>query len=146
MAFIFTTRSAEESIDLGKRIGEIAESGMVIILDGLLGSGKTTLVKGIAEGLGVKDVVTSPSFTIMSEYVGRLPFIHIDLYRTGSDEELELLGFDQKLSENSVTAIEWGKKAEHFLPDRFIHIALKIADDDSRTISIEGIGFEFALN
>ena len=131
---------------LGKRIGEIIENGIVIILDGLLGSGKTTLVKGIAEGLSVRDIVTSPSFTIMSEYVGRLPFIHIDLYRTGSDEELELLGFEQKLSENSVTAIEWGDKAVHFLPDRFIHIALEIAEDASRAISIEGIGFEFTFN
>ena len=146
MAYVFTTRSAEESIGLGKRIGESINNGIVIILDGLLGSGKTTLVKGIAEGLGVKDIVTSPSFTIMSEYVGRLPFIHIDLYRTGSDEELELLGFEQKLSGNSVIAIEWGEKAEHFLPDRFIHIALKITDDGSHTISIEGIGFEFTLN
>jgi tRNA threonylcarbamoyladenosine biosynthesis protein TsaE len=106
-------------------------------LQGPLGSGKTALTKGIAEGLDVEDVVTSPSFNIMFEYFGRLPLYHIDLYRLGGKAELEYLALEDYLYGEGVSVIEWGEKMD-FLPPEVIYITITIEKDLSRTFKIEG--------
>ena len=134
--FTIQTESADQTELLGRRIGELLERGAVIVLQGPLGSGKTVIAKGIARGLGITSLVTSPSFTIAVEYAGEIPFRHIDLYRTGSDEELELLGLGELVSGEGVTAVEWGEKADHFLAKDHIRIVLSIREDGNRIIEI----------
>ncbi len=132
------THSADQTEDLGIRLGRNAHPGTIIVLEGPLGSGKTTITKGIAKGLGIEEIVTSPSFTIMAEYEGPIPMVHVDLYRTGSDEELELLGLREKLATDSVCVIEWGEKAEAFVPAGGIRIRLEILADGARKIVLRG--------
>lgn len=109
----------------------------MLALSGPLGAGKTAFAKGIAKGLAVQEEVTSPTFTIVSEYSGRLSLWHADLYRIGSAEELELLGFDDLISNEGVTIIEWPEKASK-LPADAIRVSLSICEDDTRRITVEG--------
>ncbi len=125
-------------MDLGRRIGARLASRQVVALDGTLGAGKTTLVKGIAEALGVEEPITSPTFTILSEYSGSLPLHHADLYRIGSSEELELLGFDELLDRDGVTVVEWSAKART-LPRGTIHISISIDGEGRRLIEVDGL-------
>lgn len=130
--------SPEETEALGYVFARRVGRGTIIVLTGPLGSGKTTFVKGLARGLGIEDVIVSPSFVIMVEYEGSVPLCHIDLYRTGSDEELELLGLADKLAENAVIVVEWGEKAESLLPRDRVTVDFSIESDGTRTISIGG--------
>ena len=99
-------------ISLGIKISSVVQPGMVMALDGGLAAGKTTLTKGIAAGLGIKQTVTSPSFTIINEYHdGRMPLYHMDLYRLDNLEEFYLLGADELLYGNGLSIIEWSEKA-----------------------------------
>ena len=134
------TRSAEETEDLGERMGKELAPGMVVVLEGVLGSGKTTFVKGIARGLGIKERVTSSSFTIISEYEGPFPLVHIDLYRTNSDEELELLGLGEIIAGNAVYIIEWGEKARSFIPAHTKEVSIGIDANGNRKIEIREPG------
>ncbi len=103
-----------------------------------MGAGKTAFAKGVAQALGVQEEVTSPTFTIVSEYSGRLDLFHADLYRVGSPEELELLGFEEIISNAGVMIIEWPEKAAR-LPDDTVRVTMSICEDDSRRITIEGV-------
>jgi tRNA threonylcarbamoyladenosine biosynthesis protein TsaE len=105
-------------------------------LNGPLGSGKTTMIKGIARGLGVHEMVTSPSFTILTEYEGNIPFYHMDLYRIGSVEEFEYLGTEDILYGEGVTVIEWAEKAEGFLPDEKTVVNIELIGHNERSIHI----------
>ncbi len=134
---IFISNSEERTERLGLRMGSVLTAGAVVALQGPLGAGKTILTKGIAKGLGISGMITSPSFTIAIEHSGRIPLLHIDLYRTGSDEELELLGFDELSSGEGVTVIEWGDKAAHFLDDEHVHVTISIRADGVREITID---------
>ena len=132
--------SADEMISFGKIISEKLAPGMVIALTGSLGAGKTTLVKGIAAGLDIKSEVTSPSFTIISEYhEGRLPLYHMDLYRIDNVEELYMIGFEDLIYGNGLSIIEWSEKAEDLLPDDCIHLLIEIQENGSRKITIRGL-------
>lgn len=111
--------------------------GTIIALAGPLGSGKTVLTKGIARGLEIEEEVTSPSFTIMFEYEGRLPMYHIDLYRLSGKAELEYLAFEDYLYAGGVSVIEWGEKMDSLPPDA-IRIAIEVNPDLSRKITIQG--------
>ena len=104
-----------------------------------MGSGKTTLVKGIALGLDILDEITSPTYTIISEYCGKINLFHMDLYRIDSIEEFELLGTDEFMYDNNITIIEWSEKISEFLPDNTISIEISILPDKKRQIKIEGI-------
>jgi tRNA threonylcarbamoyladenosine biosynthesis protein TsaE len=131
--------SAEETMDIGARIGAALEPGYVIDLRGPLGSGKTTLVKGLARALGIDEAVTSPSFTLISEYRGSLPLYHMDLYRIDNLEEFELLGAEELMYGEGITVIEWGEKAEELMPEDAVKISVRILEDGSRELTGEGI-------
>jgi tRNA threonylcarbamoyladenosine biosynthesis protein TsaE len=132
------SRNAEQTIELGKKIAEKLTKGSVVALHGPLGSGKTTLVKGIAAGLGIEESVTSPSFTLISEYEGRLRLYHMDLYRIDSMDEFELLGAEELMYDEGVTIIEWAEKIEEILPENRIGVTFDMEAGGVRKISITG--------
>src|SRR6056297_4115191 len=139
------TASAEETIRLGQKIGSKITPGDIITLHGSLGCGKTTIVKGIADSLEIDDEITSPSYTLISEYEGRLSLYHMDLYRIESIEEFELLGAEELLYGSGVTIIEWAEKIEQLLPDNCISITFYINAAAEREIKIEGIQEEITF-
>jgi tRNA threonylcarbamoyladenosine biosynthesis protein TsaE len=110
-------------------------------MDGVLAAGKTTMTKGIAEALGVEDTVTSPTFTIISEYTGTLPLYHIDAYRLDSLEDFRNIGAEELLYGQGVCVIEWSQKVDAMLSqDRdVIHIRIQVEDEGSRIITVDGL-------
>ena len=112
-------------------------AGSVIALHGELGSGKTTFVKGLAAALGVPDLVTSPSFSLVNEYEGRVQLFHVDLYRLQGPQEVELLDLETILAAGGITVIEWAERGEDLLPESTLHITVQLQDDLTRTITVE---------
>ncbi|OGB90128.1 tRNA (adenosine(37)-N6)-threonylcarbamoyltransferase complex ATPase subunit type 1 TsaE [candidate division WOR-1 bacterium RIFCSPHIGHO2_01_FULL_53_15] len=131
-----TTRSAAETIDLGRKIGAVLKPNDVIALTGQLGAGKTTLIQGIAEGIGVKDYVTSPTFIIINEYAGRLPFYHIDLYRLDEGLEIADLGIEEYFNRGGVCVIEWAEKLGELLPQAAAKIEIEWISENEREICL----------
>jgi len=128
----FTTHSAEETIVLGRTLAAALAAPKLVVLRGELGAGKTTLVKGIAEGFHAASAenVTSPTFTLVHEYRGpEVNLFHIDLYRIDTPRQLETLGLDDLVADNSILLIEWGEKFERFERERDVEIALARVDD-----------------
>lgn len=136
------TKSAQESRELGKKIGRFLLAGDVVALVGELGSGKTTLIQGLAEGIGVSDFVTSPTFILIGEYQGRCPFIHVDLYRLQKIEEIENLGILEYFGRTDIVAIEWAEKMEELLPQNFIKIEMETLNENERRICISEKGIQ----
>jgi tRNA threonylcarbamoyladenosine biosynthesis protein TsaE len=136
MRQVIKSASPEQTIEVGRGLGAQAAQGDTIALYGELGSGKTVLCKGIALGLQINDTITSPSFTIINEYEGRLPLFHIDLYRITGEEDFEALGTADFLGKRGLTVIEWPERAAAVLPAESISVSIKVEDDGSRTISI----------
>ena len=123
-----TTRSAEETRIIGASLAPMLLPGDVVSLSGDLGAGKTVLVQGIAAASGVEERVTSPSFTIVHEYKGRFPLIHMDVYRLNSFQEVIDLGFAEFLDPGSLVIIEWGNAIAPLLPRRHLEIELRRLD------------------
>ena len=136
----YTTRSAEETIALGRELAPTLRQLLVIILHGDLGAGKTTLVKGIAEGLEAasQDDVTSPTFTLIHEYRGpEVTLYHVDLYRIDTQRELETLGLDELLAEEgNVVVIEWGEKFPRLVAECDAEIWIERKDEFERTVVV----------
>lgn len=132
----FVTHSAQETIQLGRRIGSMLRPGAVIAMDGGLAAGKTTITKGIAEALGIADTITSPTFTLISEYEGRLPLYHMDVYRLDSCEDFINLGAEDLIYGNGVSVIEWSERIRDELPPGAISLRLEVRDDGGRDITI----------
>ena len=128
------THSEEETIELGKKFSGKLQKGDLIALFGDLGSGKTQLIKGICAGLGVKEDVTSPTFTLMNIYQGREKIFHYDFYRLSTDAEVYDLGIDDFIFSDGICLIEWAEKAERFLPDNRIDIRFDYGDDENERI------------
>jgi tRNA threonylcarbamoyladenosine biosynthesis protein TsaE len=142
MDLTITSKSPEETIELGRRIGSQLKGGEVFAICGPLGSGKTLLIKGIAAGAGAEDLrsVTSPTFVIVNEYKGRLDLYHIDAYRLKSLAEFEMLGFDDLCYPQSVVLIEWADKIEAAIRNiDCIRIDLAHAGAHSRTIRLRNL-------
>lgn len=135
-----TTSSSEQTLALGRRLSAILASGDVLCLYGDLGSGKTCLVQGLAEGLGAEDRAVSPSFTLVNEYPGRLPLYHFDCYRLRSPAELDMIGYDEYLGMEGVVVIEWAERIAERLPEERLDIRLERISDNERRISIEPRG------
>lgn len=136
------TKTAQETIELGKDIAKSLKPNDVIALIGELGSGKTTFTKGIAEGLGVPNAryVNSPSFVLVREHKGTLKLFHLDLYRLNSISEIQELGFEEYFYSGGVTVIEWAQKLEGSLLKEHLSIEISMLDNDKREIKIEGFG------
>ena len=127
---------------LGTVLGKIAEPGDVITLGGTLGAGKTALAQAIGRGLGIdpRIYITSPTFSLLHEYEGRIPFYHLDLYRIGSEEEIESLGFPEYFYGRGLTVIEWPERLGTLMPAERLHIELVISGADSRTAHLNPHG------
>lgn len=130
------TKSQEETIELGKRMGEKLSGGEIICLVGELGSGKTVFTKGIALGLGITEIVTSPSFVIVKIYKAKMNLIHIDFYRVEERSELETIGFEDFLSTDNVIVVEWADRFKDIYPDSAIWIEIKYIDENTREFII----------
>jgi tRNA threonylcarbamoyladenosine biosynthesis protein TsaE len=133
----FVTQSADETERVGERLGHRLVPGDVVALSGQLGAGKTCFIRGLARGLGVTQGVSSPTFVIVNQYTGRMPIFHIDAYRTESLTELLDIGFDEYVSGDSVTVIEWSDKLEPLLPPGAIRVRISGLGDEPRTIRID---------
>lgn len=139
------TGTPEETTHVGEKVGKLLINGDVICLEGPLGAGKTALTHGIAKGLGVKDYINSPTFNIIKEYEGRVPFYHMDLYRLEEADELIDLGYEEYVYGQGVTVIEWADKAADFLPEERLTIKMDYGGEElSRVIEIipSGIRYE----
>jgi tRNA threonylcarbamoyladenosine biosynthesis protein TsaE len=136
----FFSGSPEETMTLGERVARFLGPGSVVALRGGLGAGKTCLVKGIARGLGVEETVTSPTYTIISEYRGVLPLYHIDAYRLEGDEDFDNLGGRELLYGQGVSVIEWSERIPHSLPQNTIYIEITLGADQGRCFKIFGLG------
>ncbi len=135
----FTTHSAEETIVLGRSLAAALAPPKLVVLRGELGAGKTTLVKGIAEGFHAASAenVTSPTFTLVHEYRGpEVSVYHIDLYRVDTQRELETLGLDDLRDDKSVLLIEWGEKSPRFVQERDVEITLTRVAENERQIRV----------
>src|SRR5436190_22030393 len=136
---VFTTHSAEETIVRGRSLAADLVPPKLVVLRGELGAGKTTLVKGIAEGFHAASAenVTSPTFTLVHEYRGpEVILYHIDLYRVDTQRELETLGLDDLRDDKSVLLIEWGDKFERFERERDVEITLNRISENTREITV----------
>src|SRR6202050_392191 len=135
----FITRSPEETIALGRTLAVALAPPKIVVLRGDLGAGKTTLVKGIAEGFHAasEEDVTSPTFTLIHEYRGpRANLYHIDLYRVDTPRQLETLGLDDLRAEGSVLLIEWGEKFSRLVRERDVEISLERESENGRKITV----------
>lgn len=139
------TASVDETMNLGRKLGKIIDKGTTVCLTGDLGTGKTHFAKGFAEGLGITDNITSPTFTIVNEYYeGRLPFYHFDVYRVNDVDEILQVGFEEYVYGHGVTLIEWADMIEAILPDELIHVKIeKTEQPDERKITIRSFGKEY---
>src|SRR6204780_4137037 len=136
-----TTHSSEETIAFGRTLAELLSPPKLVLLRGDLGAGKTTLVKGIAAGFGAaeEEDVTSPTFTLVHEYRGpSATLYHIDLYRVDTPRQLETLGLDDLIADNSILLIEWGEKFARFERERDVEIVLERVEENERRVRIMG--------
>ena len=134
------TRNEKETIDLGKKLGSLLEKGMVIALKGELAAGKTTFTKGVGEALNIRQVINSPTFTILKIYEGDLKLFHIDAYR------LENSSYDLGISEyedEGITLIEWPEYYADYLPEEYLEVNFKYIDDDTREICFKAHGDKY---
>ena len=137
----YITHSPEETRALGRTLAQALQGGAVVAFTGDLGAGKTAFVSGMAEGLGIEERVTSPTFTIVNEYEGgRLPLFHFDMYRLGSADELFDIGWEDYLARNGVCAVEWSENVDEALDGDTIRVDISRGEDDNtRIITIEGV-------
>jgi len=143
--FHVITSSPEKTWQIGQLLGELLDAGDTVCLYGDLGAGKTNFTYGIAQGLDVQEqYITSPTFTFVNEYQGRVPLYHIDLYRLKDPDELENIGFEEYIESDGVTVIEWAERAEDELPEEGLSVYLAYVDEQSREIGFiaEGERYE----
>ena len=134
----FLTNSPAQTEAVGTALGKILPAGTVIAYRGDLGAGKTAFTRGLARGLGAGDMVTSPTYTIVNEYLGgRLPLFHFDMYRLGSSDDLWDIGWEDYLDRNGICAVEWSENVADAMEDA-ITITIEKLGEDSRRITIEG--------
>ena len=142
----YITHSPAETEAVGAALGRVLPAGTVIAYEGDLGAGKTAFTRGLAKGLGCTEQVTSPTYTIVNEYLsGRLPLFHFDMYRLASAEDLWDIGWDDYLDRSGVCAVEWSENVREALEDPVI-VRIEKISDDSRRITMEGGDFLAALS
>ena len=141
--FTYKTLSAMDTVEFGNRLGKALRPGMVLLLYGDLGAGKTCLAGGIIHALGVNEHATSPTFTIVNEYEGNFPIAHFDLYRLDDPEELFDIGFEEYLDGRRVVLIEWPERAGGYLPENYLKVTIT-GQGQVREITLEPYGPEYA--
>ena len=134
----YITNSPGETESIGAALGKIIKPGTVIAYRGDLGAGKTAFTRGLARGLGCTEIVTSPTYTIVNEYLGgRIPLFHFDMYRLRSSDDLFDIGWEDYLDRGGVCAVEWSENVDDAMEDA-IYITIEKLGDDSRRITLEG--------
>ena len=135
---IFTTNSPTETEKLGAALGRILPPGTVLAYRGDLGAGKTAFTRGLARGLGCRETVTSPTYTIVNEYLtGRLPLFHFDMYRLASSDDLWDIGWEDYLDRGGICAVEWSENVQEAM-ENAIRVRIEKIGDESRRITVEG--------
>lgn len=132
------TNSEEETLLLAQNLAKLLKPGDVITLNGDLGSGKTTFTKGLAVGLGIEQMITSPTFTIIKEYDGELPLYHMDAYRLEHSEED--IGFAEYFYGDGISVVEWSQFIEDFLPEERLNIVIEYVSDNVRRLMFQPVG------
>ncbi len=146
MTVLVATASVEETRDVGAGVAGLARPGDVIVLAGDLGAGKTAFVQGFGRALGVAERITSPTFTLVHVYEGRLPIHHLDVYRLDQMQEALDLGLAEMLDDGGVVLIEWGDAILPVLPHDLLEVRLTLGDgDDDRTIAARPVGPRWAV-
>jgi len=127
---------------MGRLIGAILERGDVVALIGELGSGKTCFTQGLAKGLGVEEnvPVVSPTFTLINEYPGKIPLIHLDVYRLSGPRDLEDMGYEEYFEGGGIIVIEWAEKIRDILPAKTLFVGMRYIDENTREMILEGPG------
>ena len=137
----YITNSPAETEAIGAALGKIIEPGTVIAYRGDLGAGKTAFTRGLARGLGCTEIVTSPTYTIVNEYLGgRIPLFHFDMYRLGSSDDLWDIGWEDYLDRGGVCAVEWSENVDDAM-ENAVYITIEKTGEESRRITIEGGDF-----
>ncbi len=136
---VYYTNSDKETEALGERFGKVVPDGTVIAMYGDLGAGKTAFVRGMARGMGITERVSSPTFTIVNEYLGDRTLIHFDMYRLGSADELFDIGWEDYIARGAVCAVEWSENVEDAFYGDEVRLTIEKTSDTSRKITIEGI-------
>ena len=137
---VFLSNSPEETEKIGAELGRRLPPGTVIAFRGDLGAGKTAFTRGLAQGLGIRERVTSPTYTIVNEYLtGRLPLFHFDMYRLGSADDLFDIGWEDYLERGGVCAVEWSERVAEALTGA-VTVTIEKTGDTARRITIEGEG------
>ena len=139
---MYLSHSEEETEQLGERLGQALSPGAVVAYTGGLGMGKTAFTRGLARGLGCTERVTSPTFTLVNEYPGRIPLFHFDVYRLSGSDALYDIGWDDYLDRGGVCAVEWSENIADALPEDTVFVRLRRceAHDNWREIDVEGVG------
>ena len=135
---VYYTNSDKETEAVGEQFGRSVKDGTVIAMYGDLGAGKTAFVRGMARGMGITERVSSPTFTIVNEYLGERTLIHFDMYRLGSADELFDIGWEDYLARGAVCAVEWSENVEEAFYGDEIRLTIEKTSDTSRKITIEG--------
>lgn len=141
MEYKITTYSEKDTIELAQNFESEKFPNMIICLDGELGSGKTIFTKGIANALGIKDTITSPTFTIIKEYDGELPLYHMDVYRL--DGKTDGVGIEEYFTKGGVVVIEWAHTIADILPKERLDIKFKIVDENKRVLVLTPYGKKY---
>ena len=141
MEYKITSKNEMDTIELAQNIESEKFPNMVICLDGELGSGKTMFAKGIATALGIQEIITSPTFTIIKEYSGELPLYHMDVYRL--DGNTDGVGIEEYFEKGGIVVIEWSSTIKDILPKEYLHIKFKVIDENKRTIIITPYGTKY---
>ena len=138
---IFLTNSPRETETVGETLAKVLQPGAVIAYRGDLGAGKTAFTRGLARGLGYLEPVTSPTYTIVNEYLGgRLPLFHFDMYRLASADDLWDIGWDDYLDRNGVCAVEWSENVDEAM-ENAVYVTIEKTGEESRRITLEGGDF-----
>ena len=139
---MYLSHSEDETEQLGERLGQALSPGAVVAYTGGLGMGKTAFTRGLARGLGCTERVTSPTFTLVNEYPGRIPLFHFDVYRLSGSDALYDIGWDDYLDRGGVCAVEWSENIADALPEDTVFVRLRRceAHDNWREIDVEGVG------
>ena len=141
MEYKITTYSEKDTIELAQNFESEKFPNMIICLDGELGSGKTIFTKGIADALGIKETITSPTFTIIKEYDGELPLYHMDVYRL--DGKTDGIGIEEYFTKGGVVVIEWAHTIADILPKERLDIKFKIVDENKRVLILTPYGKKY---